>query len=108
MLAAYSRINIAKALSIIGLKKTYIVLPKTDSYTINRLTSKKGELALQKIASFTDPKPLMIGRVGTPDPKLGIGWKNSMTFYGSWFDGLAVSYTDYRTRNSILSLSRYQ
>jgi len=29
-----------------------------------------------------------------------------MTFYGQWFDELAVSDSDYRIRNSILSLSR--
>jgi hypothetical protein len=55
---------------------------------------------------FSDPDPLCIGRVGMPDPKLGIRWNRSMTFYGTWFDGLAVSDSDYRIRNNILSLSR--
>jgi hypothetical protein len=86
-MAAFSRVNIAKALSIIGLKKTYIALKKADSLTINRLTTSGSDLALE-------------------NPKLGIQWKNSMTFYGSWFDGLALSDTDYRIRNNILSLSK--
>ncbi|MFT4561598.1 MAG: hypothetical protein ACI9BW_001339 [Gammaproteobacteria bacterium] len=105
-MAAFSRLNIAKALSIIGLKKTYVALKKADSLTINRLTTSDGNLALEKIGILDDANPKVIGRVGMPDPKLGIKWKNSMTFYGSWFDGLALSDTDYRIRNNILSLSK--
>ena len=103
---AISRVNIAKALSIIGLKRTLIALKKTDAITVNRLRAAKGQLSLEKIAVVDDPKPTIIGRVGMPDPKLGINWKNSMTFYGSWFDGLALSDTDYRIRNNILSLPK--
>ncbi|TDJ67874.1 MAG: hypothetical protein E2O35_03540 [Proteobacteria bacterium] len=58
------------------------------------------------MTSFTDAKPLFVGRVGLPNPQLGIPWKNSMTFYGAWFDDLAVSDPDYRIRNRILSLSQ--
>ena len=105
-MAAFSRLNITKALSIIGLKKTYIALKKADSLTINRLTTSGDNLALEKIGSVEDANPKIIGRVGMPDPKLGIHWTNSMTFYGSWFDGLALSDTDYRIRNNILSLSK--
>ena len=105
-MAAFSRVNIAKALSIIGLKKTYTALKKADSLTINRLTTSGSDLALEKIGTVDDVNPKVIGRVGMPDPKLGIQWKNSMTFYGSWFDGLALSDTDYRIRNNILSLSK--
>lgn len=103
---AISRVNIAKALSIIGLKRTLIALKKTDAITVNRLRTSEGQLSLEKIAIVPDPKPAIIGRVGMPDPKLGIRWKNSMTFYGSWFDGLALSDTDYRIRNNILSLPK--
>lgn len=105
-MAAFSRKNIAKALSIIGLKKTYIALKKADKFTINRLTTPNGNLTLENIGSFSDPEPLRIGRVGMPDPKLGIQWNRSMTFYGVWFDGLAASDSDYRIRNNILSLPR--
>lgn len=107
-MAAFSRTSMAKALSAMGLKKVFIAKRKGDEYSINRLTTPGGELTLKKMGSFSDPDPLMIGRVGMPDPKLGIQWKNSMTFYGSWFDGLAVSDSDYRIRNNILSLSRRQ
>jgi len=103
---AFSRRNIAKALSIIGLKKTFVALRDKESFSVNRLTFPDGEPKVERIAMISDPKPRFIGRVGMPDPKLGITWKNSMTFYGSWFDELAVSDSDYRIRNSILSLSR--
>jgi len=89
-----------------GLKKTFIALKKADSYSINRLKTTNGELVLEPIGTFTDPNPLVIGRVGLPDPKLGIRWNNSMTFYGAWFDDLALSDSDYRIRNNILALSR--
>ncbi len=105
-MGALSRKSVAKALSSMGLKKVFIALRKPDSYSINRLKSTNGELELQKMTSFTDAKPLFVGRVGLPNPQLGIPWKNSMTFYGAWFDDLAVSDPDYRIRNSILSLSR--
>jgi hypothetical protein len=105
-MATFSPLNVAKALSIIGLKKTYIALKKADLLTINRLTTSGGNLSLEKIGTVEDANPKIIGRVGTPDPKLGIHWENSMTFYGSWFDGLALSDTDYRIRNNILSLSK--
>jgi hypothetical protein len=105
-MAAFSRKNIAKALSIMGLKKTFIALKRADSYSINRLKTPNGELVLEPIGTFTDPNPLVIGRVGLPDPKLGIRWNNSMTFYGAWFDDLALSDSDYRIRNNILALSR--
>ncbi len=107
-MAAFSRRSIAKALSLMGLKKVFIAQGKGDTFTINRLSTPGGELTLEKIGTFKDPEPLSIGRVGMPDPKLGIHWTNSMTFYGSWFDGLAVSDSDYRIRNNILSLSRNQ
>jgi len=103
---AFSRRNIAKALSIIGLKKTFVALRDRDTLSINRITTPDGELKLERIARCVDPSPRFIGRVGMPDPKLGIPWKNSMTFYGTWFDELAVSDSNYRIRNSILSLSR--
>lgn len=103
---AFSRKTIAKALSIIGLKKTFVALRDRGALSINRVMIPDGELKLERIASCVDASPKFIGRVGMPDPKLGIPWKNSMTFYGSWFDELAVSDTDYRVRNSILSLPR--
>lgn len=103
---AFSRRNIAKALSIIGLKKTFVALRDRDTLSINRVTTPDGELKVERIATCVDATPKFIGRVGMPDPQLGIPWKNSMTFYGSWFDDLAVSDSDYRIRNSILSLSR--
>ena len=105
-MAAFSRKNIAKALSIMGLKKTYIFVKKADRFSISRLTTPDGNLTLENIGTFSDPDPLCIGRVGMPDPKLGIRWNRSMTFYGTWFDGLAVSDSDYRIRNNIFSLSR--
>lgn len=105
-MSAFSRKTVAKALSIMGLRKTFIALRKADSFSINRLQTHNGELILTRIGTFTDPEPLTIGRVGLPDPKLGIRWQNSMTFYGAWFDGLAQSDTDYRIRKNILSLSR--
>ncbi len=103
---AFSRRNIVKALSLIGLKKTIVALRNHETYTINRLTTPNGEPTLEKIATLNAPDPMFIGRVGMPDPKLSIQWNNSMTFYGSWFDDLAVSDSDYRIRNNILSLSR--
>lgn len=103
---AFSRRNTAKALSIIGLKKTFVALRDRDALSINRVTTPDGELKVERIATCVDPAPKFIGRVGMPDPKLGIPWKNSMTFYGTWFDELAVSDSNYRIRNSILSLSR--
>jgi hypothetical protein len=103
---AFSRRNIVKALSIIGLKKTLVALRDGDSYSISQLTTPDGEPRLGKINKIADPKPLVIGRVGMPDPNLSIRWNNSMTFYGSWFDELGASDSDYRIRNSILGLSR--
>jgi hypothetical protein len=103
---AYSRSNIIKALSIIGLKKTFVALRSGDTYSVNRLMTPNGDLKLIRVGLITDPKPLVIGRIGMPDPNLGILWNNSMTFYGAWFDELAISDTDYRIRKSILGLSR--
>jgi len=103
---AYSRRNIVKALSIIGLKKTFVAIRDGDTFSISRLSTPDGEPRLANIRKITDPKPLAIGRVGMPDPSLGIHWDNSMTFYGAWFDELAVSDSDYRIRNGILKLSR--
>lgn len=102
----FSRRNIVKALSIIGLKKTLVALRDRDEYSINWLTTPNGEVALERIATISDPNPHVIGRVGMPDPKLGIAWNKSMTFYGMWFDDLAASDSDYRIRNGILGLSR--
>lgn len=103
---AFSRRNITKALSIIGLRKTFVALRDGNKYSINRLSTPNGDIKLDKVGDIVDPNPLTIGRVGMPDPNLGIRWRNSMTFYGSWFDDLALSDTDYRIRNSILGLSR--
>jgi hypothetical protein len=105
-MGALSRKTVAEALSRMGLKKTFIALKRQDSFSINRLKTTDGQLELVRIASFSDPDPLMVGRVGLPNPQLGIPWKNSMTFYGAWFDDLAYSDPDFRIRKSILSLSR--
>ncbi len=63
-MAAFSRTSMAKALSAMGLKKVFIAKRKGDEYSINRLTTPGGELTLKKMGSFSDPDPLMIGRVG--------------------------------------------
>ncbi|MEM7541813.1 MAG: hypothetical protein AAF384_09510 [Pseudomonadota bacterium] len=100
-----SRMSVAKRLANLGLKKTLIAVPKNNVYNVNRVKSLDGNVELTRIASFSSDHVPIIGRVGVPDPQLGIPWKKSMPFYGKWFDDIGGTDPGYQLRRNISSMS---
>lgn len=82
-----------------------IALKSERSYTVSRIKSIDRKVELTRLGTFSSDEVPLIGRVGIPDPQLGVSWKDTMTFYGKWFDELGETDAGYHLRKSISSLS---
>jgi hypothetical protein len=99
------RFTVAKSLSELGLRKTLIAVKSSSGYAVSRIKKIDSGVELTSQGSFSSDKVSLIGRVGIPDPQLGVAWKNSMPFYGKWFDELGETDAGYHLRRNISSLS---
>lgn len=99
------RISVANRLADLGLRKTLIVVKGDSGYAVSRIRKLDSSVELTPMGSFSSEHVPVIGRVGIPHPQLGIFWKNSMSFYGKWFDNVGDTDAGYRVRRNISSLS---
>ena len=95
------RISVANRLAELGLRKTLIAVKGASGYAVNRIRKIDSSVELTALGSFPSEHVPVIGRVGIPDPQLGITWKNSMPFYGKWFDDIGETDPGYRMRKKI-------
>ena len=100
-----NRFSVVKQLASLGLRKTLIAVQSTDGYAVSRIKKMESTVEFTRLGIFSSEQVPVIGRVGIPDPQLGVSWKDTMTFYGKWFDELGETDAGYHLRKSISSLS---
>ena len=105
-MAELNRLTVARQLEPLGLRRTLIAVRREDRYNVSRITRIAETVELTPVGSFTSDHVPQIGRVGIPDPQLGISWTASMPFYGKWFDHIAETDVGYHLRRNISSLSQ--
>jgi hypothetical protein len=81
-----SRISVANLLDPLGLRSTLIAIRKHGVYTVSRIRRITPQVDLVTLGEFSSEQVPCIGRVGIADPAVDFPWKNSMAFYGKWFD----------------------
>ena len=81
--------RVASLLLPLGLARTLIATPKDQGFSVARVNSKRTELDLIPLGTVECSRATVIGRVGPPDPRLGMRWYNSLTFYGKRFDAFS-------------------
>ena len=105
-MAGPNRHSVVKTLATLGLRKTLIAVKSAKGYTVSRVRKVETSVELTSLGSFSSEDIPVIGRVGVPDPQLGVAWKNSMPFYGKWFDELGETDAGYHLRKNISSMSQ--
>lgn len=105
-MAAPTRMSVARELSTQGLRKTLIAVRSAGRYAVSRIRGIGEQVDIESLGSFESPAAPAIGRVGIPDPQLGVSWQDTLTFYGHWFDQLGETDAGYHLRRNISGLSR--
>lgn len=77
------------ALARIGLAKTLLATKGRNRYLVHRLDPQAERLTLLKIGELEASGAPVIGRVSQPQASLPLAWRESLTFYGRWYDELA-------------------
>lgn len=98
-------LSVAKRLTKLGLLKALIAVERPSGYAVSQIKKIDSSVDLTQLGSFSSEQVPVIGRVGIPDPQLGVSWKDTMTFYGKWFDELGETDAGYHLRRNISSLS---
>lgn len=93
--------DIARSLVPFGLAKTLLVEPTSHGFSVNRIQGGSDPLACRALATVEVSHIEVIGRVGLPDPRLGLAWSRSMTFYGRRFDAVASADPHYGLRRKL-------
>ena len=96
---------IARSLAPYGLGKTLLVEPVARGFSVNRLRSGESSMTCRSLATVEVNHIEVIGRVGLPDPRLGLAWTRSMTFYGRRFDAMASADPLFGLRRKLAVLS---
>lgn len=93
--------SLVYALARIGLAKTLLATKGRDRYFIHRLEQHDERLSLLKIGELKATGAPVIGRVSRPESALPLAWRESLTFYGRWYDELAPADPSYALRIKI-------
>ena len=93
--------SLVYALARIGLAKTLLATKGRDRYFIHRLEQHDERLSLLKIGELKAAGAPVIGRVSRPESALPLAWRESLTFYGRWYDELAPADPSYALRIKI-------
>ena len=97
--------DIARSLLPFGLGKTLLVEPQARGFSVNRVRAASEAIAYRSLATVEVNHIEVIGRVGLPDPRLGLAWSRSMTFYGRRFDAVATADPHYGLRRKLAGQS---
>lgn len=76
-------------LARIGLAKTLLATKGANRYYVHRLEQHADRWTLMKIGEINASAAPVIGRVSRPLSTLPLAWRQSLTFYGRWYDDLA-------------------
>lgn len=101
-----SRLAVAERLAEIGLLQVLLLSTRDGQAKVSRLRRRDNELTLVGMGEFAYGELPLIGRVGIPDPQLGIAFEHVMPFYGKWFDDIGETDAGYHIRRNISQLTR--
>lgn len=104
-MTANSRLEVARRLAPLGLKRTLIVVPGKDGCRVSQIRAIGDNVDLKEHGRFDTVDLPVIGRVGVRDQQLGDAYPSTMPFYGKWFDDIGETDAGYHIRRGIASLS---
>lgn len=91
------------SLARLGLGKTLLATKGSDRYLVHRLEQRGERLSLQKLGELKANGAAVIGRVSRPESILRLPWRETLTFYGRWYDELSSADRNYALRIKIAS-----
>ena len=94
------------ALARIGLVKTLLATKGRDRYLVHRLEQQGDRLRLIKLGELKSNGGPVIGRVSRPEKILRLPWRETLTFYGRWYDELSSADRNYALRVKIAQAPR--
>lgn len=89
------------SLARIGLAKTLLATRGTDRYFVHRLELEDQRLKLIKLGELKAVGAPVIGRISRPEAILRLPWRETLTFYGRWYDELSSADRKYSLRMKI-------
>lgn len=102
---ASKRLSVARCLADLGLLRALIAVRTARGYDVSRIRRLGDAVDLEPEGRFESDDVPVIGRVGVPDPQLGVEWQGHMPFYGKWFDEIGETDAGYHLRRGISSIS---
>ena len=93
-------------LAPIGLERTLIATERPSGLAVHRVARDGDKYRLEPLGALMPQRFAAIGRVAAPEALLRIPWRDSLTFYGRWYDELASADRSYRLRRKIAQVPR--
>lgn len=84
-----------------GLARTLLATKGGDRYLVHRLETDGERLKLIKLGELKALGAPVIGRVSRPESILRLPWRDTLTFYGRWYDELSSADRKYSLRMKI-------
>ncbi len=94
------------SLARIGLAKTLLATKGRGRYLVHRLDSVDDRLTLIKLGELKATGGDVVGRVSRPETILALPWRETLTFYGRWYDELAPADPSFALRIKIAQAPR--
>lgn len=80
--------SLVRTLVPFGLSRVLLASERVGRLTVYLVANANGRLTMANHGEIDGHGAELIGRVGAPDPALNLCWRESLTFYGRWFDEL--------------------
>ncbi|MEQ8235093.1 MAG: hypothetical protein RLW61_09670 [Gammaproteobacteria bacterium] len=100
-----ARLALLERLAPLGLARVLVGIRGAQGASVKRLRVASGTIELSPVAVLGATELPVIGRVGLPDPELGVALGGTLSFYGNWFDQIAALDRGYRLRRNIAALA---
>lgn len=84
----YPCASLIRTLVPFGICRVLLATEREGRLTVYRVAGANGRLTMANQGEIDGLGAELIGRVGAPDPALNFCWRDSLTFYGRWFDEL--------------------
>jgi len=105
-MAASPQSALVYALARIGLGRTLLATKGRDRYLVHRLEQQDRRLRLINLGEIKSSGSPVIGRVSRPETILCLPWRETLTFYGRWYDELSSADRTYALRIKIAQAPR--
>jgi hypothetical protein len=104
-MSTQTRLTVARQLEPFGLRQVLVAVERPKVYDVSRIRSLGDPVDLQTLFSVAADEVPVIGRVTLPDPESGLPFRNSMPFYGRWFDRIGRHDTAFALRRKLAGQS---